>query len=162
MKKTIILGVILIIGISFLVEACPFGKSEYSGYKDCKFENGEECPFAGDGSCPLNEEGATFKKCAGCAYKKDFGGDKTFLPTWKLMPFYGGWHEKRDFRFHSWKYGGYKGGGCDKSKFLEEYDLNGDGEITVEEKKAFFLEEYDLDGDGQITWEEKKAVWESK
>jgi hypothetical protein len=145
MKKTIILGVILILGFSFLVDACPYEKSEDWGHKECKFENGEECLFAEDGGCPL--KAGIFK--LGHTYS-----------TLGLMPLYTSWYEKKDFRFHSWKYGGYKEGGCDKSS--ENYDLDGDGEITKEEKMAFFLENYDLDGDGQITWEEKKSVWESK
>jgi len=52
-------------------------------------------------------------------------------------------------------------------KILEEFDKDGDGRISLEERKAIaadrkakFLEKFDKDGDGKISTEEKKAIAE--
>ena len=57
-------------------------------------------------------------------------------------------------------------------KILEEFDKDGDGRISLEERKAIaadrkakFLEKFDKDGDGKISTEEKKAIaeeWRSR
>jgi len=69
--------------------------------------------------------------------------------------------EKSDRGHHSRMHRGGRGGNR-MGQMMENFDTNGDGQLTQEEidtARAAKLAEFDADGDGQLTLEEYQALW---
>lgn len=69
--------------------------------------------------------------------------------------------EKSDRGHHGRNHHGRRGGNR-MAQMMENFDTNGDGQLTQEEidgARAAQLAEFDADGNGQLTLEEYQALW---